>query len=608
MVASRSSAALFLLSGDGHGKLSLSKKVDLRGNVTAFTTGEINRGDGLTDIVVGIDGPAGPRVLVFEGPDGALRSQPEVFSAPATVTSLSMGQLDDDLNADLVVAAGQNLLLLHGRDRKLSLNERSRAEVKPAVVERRSFGFNIRSVAVGQFSGQARPDVALLSEDGVIGLVNQGSAPGKPPRSSKALAKWQSEAMAVAPWPAATQLTSARLSSNPVDDLVAGDLLNRRLHVLTRSRLNASSSAPFGEYDINQTTPSDISLEVESSAQAVLPMKLNGDALGDLVLLRAGQSAPTIITVNPNSIITVNSSADTNVRDNLLTLREAILLSNGDLLKSALTANEQAQVNGTPAPGLDEVRFNIAAGAIAPPESTAGNALPNKPESAEPIAEPKSDVGQTEQGRLSESYLRLPLSFEVNEGQHDRRVEFLARGSGYNLFLTADEAVMQLSVGERRSSKRGTNPRAPVQPDKLREPQRNRQSQKSEVVRVKLNGANPDACVMGAEELPGKINYFIGNDPSKWRTNVRTYAKVKYEQVYPGVDLVYYGNQGQLEYDFVVAPGADPNVIKLSYKGIKKLSLEQVRRFGVAHRQRPDRATQAGHLSGTRERTAGSSR
>src|SRR5208337_3887386 len=86
----------------------------------------------------------------------------------------------------------------------------------------------------------------------------------------------------------------------------------------------------------------------------------------------------------------------------------------------------------------------------------------------------------------------------------------------------------------------------------------------SAVLRMRLVGANASAAVTGADELPGKSNYFIGNDPKKWRTNVPNYAKVKYAGVYPGVDLVYYGNQGgQLEYDFVVAPGANPNVIVL---------------------------------------------
>ncbi len=83
------------------------------------------------------------------------------------------------------------------------------------------------------------------------------------------------------------------------------------------------------------------------------------------------------------------------------------------------------------------------------------------------------------------------------------------------------------------------------------------------MLRMKLVGANPQAKVDGLDQLPGKSNYFIGNDPRKWRTNVANYAKVKYKDVYPGVDLVYYGNQGQLEYDFVVKPGADPNQIAL---------------------------------------------
>src|SRR5260370_1159377 len=83
---------------------------------------------------------------------------------------------------------------------------------------------------------------------------------------------------------------------------------------------------------------------------------------------------------------------------------------------------------------------------------------------------------------------------------------------------------------------------------------------------MRLVGANATAPVTGLEELPGKSNYFIGNDPSKWRTNVPNYAKVKYANVYPGVDLVYYGNQRQLEFDLVVQPGADPNAVTLDFR------------------------------------------
>jgi hypothetical protein len=180
----------------------------------------------------------------------------------------------------------------------------------------------------------------------------------------------------------------------------------------------------------------------------------------------------------------------------------------------------------------------------------------------------------------------MPLSFEANAGQTDERVKFLSHGAGYTLFLTGDEAVLALKKSEGRTSKfengnsefenRNSkienaagiprplipNLEVPVRVSDRGRP--NPAASASAVLRMKLVGANPAAKVTGAEELPGKANYFIGNDPKKWRSNVPTYSKVRYQNVYPGVDLLYYGNQGgQLEYDFVVAPGADPSAIAL---------------------------------------------
>ena len=100
------------------------------------------------------------------------------------------------------------------------------------------------------------------------------------------------------------------------------------------------------------------------------------------------------------------------------------------------------------------------------------------------------------------------------------------------------------------------------------------EAQNPAVLRIKLIGANPQPELVGLEELPGKVNYFIGNDPKKWRTNISTFAKVKYKDVYPGIDLVYYGNQGQLEYDFIVAPGADPKIIKFDIQGADKFEVD----------------------------------
>ncbi len=151
------------------------------------------------------------------------------------------------------------------------------------------------------------------------------------------------------------------------------------------------------------------------------------------------------------------------------------------------------------------------------------------------------------------AYGNLPLMFEPNLGQTDRRVRFMARGSGYGLFLTDQGAVLSL-----RRSAEGSQPGNAV----------------GSVVHMNLVGANNQPAITGTNRLPGKSNYLIGNDPAKWRRNVPQYSRVRYEQVYPGIDLVYYGKQGQLEYDFQVAPGADPNHIALQFTGLRGLRLD----------------------------------
>jgi uncharacterized repeat protein (TIGR01451 family) len=159
---------------------------------------------------------------------------------------------------------------------------------------------------------------------------------------------------------------------------------------------------------------------------------------------------------------------------------------------------------------------------------------------------------------LSSTALPLPLFFEPNQGQTAPQVKFLARGAGYGLFLTADEAVLELqhSAFSTQHSVPGSQLSAVSS-----------QPASSSVIRMRLEGAHSSARVSGASPLPGKSNYFIGNDPSKWHHDIPQFGRVEYESVYPGVDLVYYGDQGQLEYDFRVAPAADPNQIALSFKG-----------------------------------------
>lgn len=163
---------------------------------------------------------------------------------------------------------------------------------------------------------------------------------------------------------------------------------------------------------------------------------------------------------------------------------------------------------------------------------------------------------------IAEGYGRLPLAFEANQGQTDPQVKFVSRGAGYNLFLTTTEAVLTL---HRASRQEPNSPAVRAAPPR---------EEKSAVLRMKLVGANAKTEVSGQNELPSKSNYFIGNDLKKWHANVRQYARVRYANVYPGVDLVYYGNQRELEYDFVLQPGARPEAIRLAIEGASKLRLE----------------------------------
>ncbi|HEV8483893.1 MAG TPA: SBBP repeat-containing protein, partial [Blastocatellia bacterium] len=191
------------------------------------------------------------------------------------------------------------------------------------------------------------------------------------------------------------------------------------------------------------------------------------------------------------------------------------------------------------------------------------------------LARSNADGTGASTANVSARYGKLPLSFEVNRGQTDDQVKFVARGAGYALFLTSTEAVLQLRNEDSGAPKKDPLPRS----SKFENPESANRSSKSKgpqsaVLRMKLVDSNPTPHAAGLDELPGKSNYFIGNDPKKWQTAIPTYAKVKYQAVYPGVDLVYYGNsQRQLEYDFILAPGANPGNITLDFEGADKIEL-----------------------------------
>jgi photosystem II stability/assembly factor-like uncharacterized protein len=163
---------------------------------------------------------------------------------------------------------------------------------------------------------------------------------------------------------------------------------------------------------------------------------------------------------------------------------------------------------------------------------------------------------------MADAYGKLELSFIPNQGQSDQQVKFLSHGPGYDLFLTSTEAVLSLR-------KPGAGPT-----DKFKQPTTDQQPQILSVLKLQMLGANQRTQMEGREELRGKVNYFTGNQPDKWLVNVPTYRKVIYRDIYPGIDLVYYGNQRELEYDFIVQPGADPATIRFRVEGADAISVD----------------------------------
>ncbi|MEW6736371.1 MAG: SBBP repeat-containing protein [Acidobacteriota bacterium] len=152
---------------------------------------------------------------------------------------------------------------------------------------------------------------------------------------------------------------------------------------------------------------------------------------------------------------------------------------------------------------------------------------------------------QATQMRVREAYGKLPLSFQSIEKEHDKQPQFLSQGSNYKFLLTATEAVFALEAQHTNTQ-----------------------------MRMQFVGANYESKLTRTERTPGKYNYYVGNDSKNWRIDVPHYTRVSYEDVYPGVDLIYYGNQKQLEYDFIVSPNADPNIIAVNFQGADNLEVD----------------------------------
>jgi hypothetical protein len=177
-----------------------------------------------------------------------------------------------------------------------------------------------------------------------------------------------------------------------------------------------------------------------------------------------------------------------------------------------------------------------------------------------------SGASEQDKQMIAASAIKIPLFFEANKGQTDPSVRFLTRSGGYTMFLTPTETVLVEGKNGIVSGEKFGKGLPAFRADA--------KNAKQSVLRMELLGANSAPEFQGLQELPGKVNYLIGKDQAAWHTNVALFSEVQVAKVYPGVDLLFHGDQRELEYDFVVAPGADAGRIGFKIRGAKKIEID----------------------------------
>ena len=181
--------------------------------------------------------------------------------------------------------------------------------------------------------------------------------------------------------------------------------------------------------------------------------------------------------------------------------------------------------------------------------------------------------------QVSKNYGKLPLSFIRNDGQIDDKVKYYERGRGHSTYFTGEGVYLELTHSEPDNSTDNKAEEINQKPEARDSEVSNRQSKienrKSSILRLVPLNANKNTEIVAEGMQKGKVNYFVGNDPEKWKTNVATYQSVVYKDVYKDIDMKFYGNNRQMEYDVIVKPGADPSLVRLSYEGIEGLSITE---------------------------------
>jgi hypothetical protein len=370
---------LYFIPGDGQGGFDAAWTVRLPGKVTSLVVGEMNRRDGLADVIVGVSDPGGAKVLVFASSMGALFAQPETIPLPGEATALALGQWDEHYPMDLAVAVGNEVLIVQGRNTQGHLRKKAGTDVSPPSLKRILLPFTITAMASGDFSNGPEMELALLAGRSTVHLLD--------PRAS--ILRTTAIKLPVTQSSRLTrQLVTARVSSLPKDDLIVVDANHRQLHVIMMqgemaakvdkpvairfrraSRDNVADAAASSQAVSHRRIASmdwrlsahiePVTLTVEGKPVAVLPMRLNGDALSDLVILRSGRQGLAVSLSAAGTTFTVNNTGnapDGDTGDNRCDT------GNSDVGFTGICTLPAAIQQANATPGADSIAFNVGSG------------------------------------------------------------------------------------------------------------------------------------------------------------------------------------------------------------------------------------------------------
>ena len=331
IACAREGDAFYLLRGDGKGALSPPRRVPLPGLATSLIAGEMNRPGGVPGVAVAVDGGGGSRLLIFDSLAGDAHGRPESYSLPERATAMALGRLDEDDWLDLAVAAGGDVWLLRGRDGGVS--GRTDASLQPLLRGEAAAPPAILAIVLGDFDGDGHSDFARLSADGALRV---GPLP-RLPSSAEDVDTPEVVRLAPAPRAGGALLLRARISGRPGDDLVVLDDPGIRLVVLSGPdrRPEFREGAAGAEGADAATLRPWATIDLDGPPVAALAMRLNGDALSDLVVLEGAATAPVVLSTSPEAALAVTNTNNSGAGS----LRQAILDANATSAADTISFN-----------------------------------------------------------------------------------------------------------------------------------------------------------------------------------------------------------------------------------------------------------------------------